>query len=216
MNPIFSKQFYSSLGGFCLHLFNMTRDRHISDKKISNILNSNLTFKAFDSKKKRYVFIISNSPSNLNQDNIFSYRDLFYPSLDLIRNMRDELDRLAKKLAFPFRTFIDKGIIMNFGSDIPGNAGAIFFNDPKYVLNAAVNRTNNEGEPKGGWIPHLKISMEEAIECFTLNGAYACMREDNIRGTLKPGKLADILVVEGDPLKDISILCERRNILNLS
>jgi predicted amidohydrolase YtcJ len=90
---------------------------------------------------------------------------------------------------------------MNFGSDIPGNAGAIFFNHPKYVLNAAVNRTNNEGEPQGGWIPHLKISMEEAIECFTLNGAYACMREDNVRGSLKPGKLADITVIDRNIVK---------------
>ena len=114
-------------------------------------------------------------------------------------DMRWLIDRLGperEKLAFPFRTFLDKGIVMNFGSDIPGNAGAIFFNHPKYVLNAAVNRTNNEGEPKGGWHPHLEISMEEAIECFTLNGAYACMREDNVRGSLKPGKLADITVID--------------------
>jgi predicted amidohydrolase YtcJ len=37
--------------------------------------------------------------------------------------------------------------------------------------------------------------MEEAIRCFTLNGAYGCMREDNIRGSLKSGKLADIVVI---------------------
>jgi predicted amidohydrolase YtcJ len=91
---------------------------------------------------------------------------------------------------------------MNFGSDIPGNAGAIFFNHPKYVLNAAVNRTNNEGKPKGGWLPHHKITMEEAIECFTLNGAYACMREDKIRGSLKVGKLADITVIDRNIVKN--------------
>jgi predicted amidohydrolase YtcJ len=125
-------------------------------------------------------------------------------------DMRWLIDRLGperEKLAFPFRTFLDKGIVMNFGSDIPGNAGAIFFNDPKYVLNSAVNRTNNEGEPVGGWLPHHKITMEEAIECFTINGAYACMREDHVRGSLKAGKLADIVVldrniVENDP-KDV-------------
>ena len=114
-------------------------------------------------------------------------------------DMRWLIDRLGperEKLAFPFRTFLDKGIVMNFGSDIPGNAGAIFFNDPKYVLNAAVNRTNNEGEPRGGWLPQHKITMEEAIRCFTLNGAYACMREDDVRGTLKAGKLADIVVID--------------------
>ena len=122
-------------------------------------------------------------------------------------DMRWLIDRLGPEregLAFPFRTFLDKGIVMNFGSDIPGNAGAIFFNDSKYVLNAAVNRSNNDGQPDGGWLPQHKISMEEAIKCFTLNGAYACMREDSVRGSLKAGKLADLVVidrniVENDP-----------------
>ncbi len=122
-------------------------------------------------------------------------------------DMRWLIDRLGperEKLAFPFRTFLDRGIVMNFGSDIPGNAGAIFFNDPRYVLNAAVNRTNTEGKPEGGWLPQHRIRMEEAIRCFTVNGAYACMREDAVRGSLKAGKLADIVVidrniVENDP-----------------
>lgn len=112
-------------------------------------------------------------------------------------DMRWLIDRLGperEKLAFPFRTFLDKGIKMNFGSDVPGNAGAIFFNHPKYVLNAAVNRTDTKGKPEGGWTTHHKISMEEAIKCFTLNGAYGCMGEDQIRGSLKIGKLADITV----------------------
>ncbi|MFC1529681.1 amidohydrolase [Gemmatimonadota bacterium] len=114
-------------------------------------------------------------------------------------DMRWLLNRLGperEKLAFPFRTFIDQGIVMNFGSDVPGNAGAIFFNHPKYVLNAAVNRTNNEGEPAGGWLPHHKITIEEAIRAFTLYGAYACFGEDTVRGSIKPGKLADITVID--------------------
>jgi predicted amidohydrolase YtcJ len=107
-----------------------------------------------------------------------------------------------EKLAFPFRKFIDKEIIMNFGSDVPGNAGAIFFNHPKYVLNAAVNRTDNEGKPKGGWNPQHKITMEEAIKAFTLYGAYGCMREDKIRGSIKVGKLADITVIDRNIIKN--------------
>ncbi len=115
---------------------------------------------------------------------------------DDMRWLENRLGPEREKLAFPFRTFIDKGIVMNFGSDVPGNAGAIFFNHPKYVLNAAVNRTNNEGEPTGGWQPHLKITIEEAIRAFTLYGAYACMGEDSVRGTIRPGKLADITVID--------------------
>ena len=128
-------------------------------------------------------------------------------------DMRWLIDRLGperEKLAFPFRTFLDKGIMMNFGSDIPGNAGAIFFNHPKYVLNSTVNRTNNDGKPQGGWLPHLKISMAEALKCFTLNGAYGCMREDRIRGSITKGKLADITVCDRNLLK-----IDPKDILNM-
>ena len=97
---------------------------------------------------------------------------------------------------------------MNFGSDVPGNAGAIFFNHPKYVLNAAVNRTNNEGEPAGGWLPHQKITIEEAMRAFTLNGAYACMREDSVRGSIKVGKLADIAVIDRNIINDPASLLD--------
>jgi len=114
----------------------------------------------------------------------------------------DRIGPQREKLAFPFRKFIDKGIIMNFGSDVPGNAGAIFFNHPKYVLNAAVNRTDNDGEPKGGWLPQHKITTEEAIKAFTLYGAYGCMREDEIRGSIKPGKLADITIIDRNIIKN--------------
>jgi predicted amidohydrolase YtcJ len=120
-------------------------------------------------------------------------------------DMRWLINRLGperEKLAFPFRTFIDKGIIMNFGSDAPGNAGAIFFNHPKYMLNAAVNRTNNAGEPKGGWLPQHKIAMPEAIRAYTLYGAYACDREDKVRGSIKAGKLADITVIDRNIVKN--------------
>lgn len=120
-------------------------------------------------------------------------------------DMRWLINRLGpdrEKLAFPFRTFIDKGIIMNFGSDAPGNAGAIFFCHPKYMLNAAVNRTDNDGEPKGGWLPRHKITMPEALKAYTLYGAYACNREDKIRGSLKPGKLADITVIDRNIVKN--------------
>ena len=127
-------------------------------------------------------------------------------------DMRWLIHRLGperEQMAFPFREFTDQGIVMNFGSDVPGNAGAIFFNHPKYVLNAAVNRTNNDAEPEGGWLPQHKISIEEAMRAFTLNGAYACMREDSVRGSIKAGKLADITVI------DRNILANPDDLLNL-
>jgi len=129
-------------------------------------------------------------------------------------DMRWLIDRIGperEKRAFPFREFIDKGIIMNFGSDVPGNAGAIFFNHPKYVLNAAVNRTNNEGKPEGGWLPQHKITVHEALRAHTLYGAYGCMREDRIRGSIKTGKLADLTVIDRNIIKN-----DPGDILNLN
>ncbi len=127
---------------------------------------------------------------------------------DDMRWLRARLGSERVKLAFPFRSFIDKGIVMSFGSDVPGNAGAIFFNHPKYVLNAAVNRTNEKGEPAGGWQPQHKISMAEAIKAFTLNAAYACLREDRVRGSIKVGKLADIAVIDRNILAEPEMVLE--------
>jgi predicted amidohydrolase YtcJ len=44
--------------------------------------------------------------------------------------------------------------------------------------------------------------MEEAIKCFTLNGAYGCMREDEVRGSLAAGKLADLTVIDRNIVKN--------------
>jgi hypothetical protein len=66
--------------------------------------------------------------------------------------MIDSLGPEREKLAFLFRTLPDGGIVMTFGSDILGNAGAIFFTHLKYVLNSAVNRSNSESQPEGGWV----------------------------------------------------------------
>ncbi|MFC1564258.1 amidohydrolase [candidate division KSB1 bacterium] len=121
---------------------------------------------------------------------------------DDMRWVRDRIGHEREKLAFPFRTFIDKGIVMNFGSDVPGNAGAIFLNHPKYVLNAAVNRTNYESNPEGGWQPQHKITMHEALKAHSFYGAYACMREDKVRGSINVGKLADITVVDRNIMRN--------------
>ncbi|MCP4727763.1 MAG: amidohydrolase [bacterium] len=121
---------------------------------------------------------------------------------DDLRWIRDRIGPEREQLAFPFRGFIDRDIIMNFGSDVPGNAGAIFLNHPKYVLNAAVNRTNYDSEPEGGWLPQHKITMHEALKAHTFYGAYACMREDEVRGSIKVGKLADITIVDRDIMRN--------------
>jgi len=79
-------------------------------------------------------------------------------------------------------------------------------------LYAAVTRKTLSGQPEGGWFPQEKITIEEAIRAYTLNTAYAGF-EENIKGSLETGKLADfvilsdnLLTMEPDGIKDVPVL----------
>jgi predicted amidohydrolase YtcJ len=98
-----------------------------------------------------------------------------------------------EELSHPFKSFLENGVVIVGGSDIPGAQGATFKSHPKYVINAAVNRSRTDGTPAEGWLPEQRISMHEAIRMHTLDAAYAAFDED-VRGSIKPGKLADLTV----------------------
>ena len=113
------------------------------------------------------------------------------------------IDRLGperEKWVFPFKTYLDYGVMLTFGSDVPGAGGATFLHHPKYAIAAAVTRQSPEGYPEGGWIPEQRISVEEAMKAVTINAAYAAFDED-VRGSLKVGKLADIIVSDLNIIK---------------
>ncbi len=118
-----------------------------------------------------------------------------YHISDDMRWMEERIGHERCKGAYAFRSLLDNGATLSFGSDMPGTSAAEYFAHPKYLLHAAVNRTTLKGEPAGGWFPEEKISMEEALKAYTINNAYAAFEAD-IRGSLKPGKLADITVCD--------------------
>ncbi len=64
--------------------------------------------------------------------------------------------------------------------------------------NLFVRRTLDDKNPDG-WIPEQKISVEDAIKCYTINNAYASF-EENIKGSIEVGKLADFVVLSEDVL----------------
>ena len=75
-----------------------------------------------------------------------------------------------------------------------------------------MTRKTLSGEPAGGWRPEQCISVEDALESFTMGGAYASFSEDR-KGSITPGKVADfavlsadLLAVEPDAIKDIKVL----------
>jgi predicted amidohydrolase YtcJ len=94
---------------------------------------------------------------------------------------------------FALRSFIDAGIRPTQASDYP--PGEFI---PMMALQSEVTRTDIKGNL---WGPKQKITVEEAIRVGTLNGAYASY-EENLKGSIEVGKLADLVVLGGDPRKE--------------
>jgi predicted amidohydrolase YtcJ len=89
---------------------------------------------------------------------------------------------------FPVRDMLDNGIVAAGASDSP----VTDFN-PLIGIHAAVNRMSKKGNVVGG---RQRVSLMEAIRLFTWNGAYASFEED-VKGSIEPGKLADLIVLDG-------------------
>ena len=98
------------------------------------------------------------------------------------------------KTTYPFRSFIDNGAKMCFGSD-----WTVAPLNPLLGIYAAVTRRTTDGVNPNGWFPEQKITVKEAIEAYTLNNAYAAF-EEHEKGSVTTGKLADFVVLEEDLL----------------
>jgi predicted amidohydrolase YtcJ len=122
-----------------------------------------------------------------------------YHISDDMRWMEERIGRERCRGAYAFRSLLDNGAALSFGSDWPGTTAAYYHMHPRYLIYAAVSRKTLKGTPQGGWFPEQRISVEEAIRAYTINNAAACF-EGNIRGSLEPGKLADITVFDRDLL----------------
>lgn len=96
---------------------------------------------------------------------------------------------------FPVRDFIDAGVIAAGGSDSPVTT----FN-PLMGIHVAVNRKSASGQEVGS---NQRVNVLEAIKLYTWNGAYASF-EEQIKGSIEPGKLADFVVLDARIL-DVSI-----------
>ena len=97
-------------------------------------------------------------------------------------------------LAYALKTQLDAGAHVAFGSDAPVESP-----NPFLGIHAAVTRRRPDGSPgHAGWHPEQKLSLQQAIEGFTIGAAYAAYAE-NRQGSLTEGRLADLIVLEKDP-----------------
>jgi predicted amidohydrolase YtcJ len=123
-----------------------------------------------------------------------------YHLSDDMRWMEERIGHERSKGAYAFASMLEYGTTLSFGSDWPGTSAAEYHMHPKYLIHAAVNRTTLNHTPEGGWFPEQKISVHEALKAYTINNALAAF-EDDIRGSLAAGKLADITVCDRNLLE---------------
>ena len=113
-----------------------------------------------------------------------------------IDDMRWVARRLGERTrwAYPFRSLLDTKAAGALGTDWP-----VETLDPMLTLYAAVTRERPEGGPPGGWHGGERVTIEEAIRCYTLGGAFAEFHERN-KGSIEPGRLADMVILSRDIL----------------
>jgi predicted amidohydrolase YtcJ len=102
------------------------------------------------------------------------------------------LDEKRLKGTYAFRTLLDTGAHLAFGTDSP-----VASLNPLLGIAAAVTRQTADGKNPNGWIPEQKITVDEAVRCYTLGSAYAEFQED-AKGILEVGKYADMIIVSDD------------------
>lgn len=96
------------------------------------------------------------------------------------------------KLAYAWRSLLQTGARLAFGSDAPVESL-----NPLVGIHAAVTRQRADGQPEGGWYPEQRLTVGEAVHGYTLGAASACGTEGD-RGSVTVGKVADLVVLSHD------------------
>jgi predicted amidohydrolase YtcJ len=115
-----------------------------------------------------------------------------YHCLDDGRWATKRIGEERARFTYAFRSLIDAGAVVAFGSDWP-----VAPLNPLLTIYAAVTRRTLDGSHPGGWVPEEKVGVAEAVRACTYQGAYAS-GEEHVKGSLEPGKLADLVVLSDD------------------
>ncbi|XOV80514.1 MAG: amidohydrolase [Aestuariibacter sp.] len=112
------------------------------------------------------------------------------------KNMaEDRLGSERMKGAYAWQTLYQIGATVAGGSDFPIEPAEPFFG-----IHAAVTRQDRNNQPEGGWYAQESATLEQAIRMFSIDAAYAA-HQDNMIGSIEPGKYADFILVDLDPFE---------------
>jgi hypothetical protein len=112
-----------------------------------------------------------------------------YHAIDDGRWAEKKIGQDRCRTTYAFRSLLEKGVVLACGSD-----WTVAPLDPLTGIYAAVTRRTTDGKNPEGWFPEQKISLEEAVRGYTLNGAFAEFAEE-LKGSVSEGKLADLVVL---------------------
>jgi len=118
-----------------------------------------------------------------------------YPDEDTLKIWARNVGPERAQRAWVWRSIESTGGLLAFGSDWP----VVTLNPWPGVQNALTRQTT-EGDPRDGFVPKERISLEDTIKAYTLGAALAGRREKT-EGSIEPGKLADLIVLSQDLFK---------------
>lgn len=108
---------------------------------------------------------------------------------------------------YAFRSLLDAEVSLAFGTD-----WTVAPLNPMLSIYAAVTRRTVDGKRPNGWVPDQKISVGEAVRAYTFGSAYAEFQE-NEKGSIAPGKLADLVILSRDIFKIDPAEIEKVNVV---
>jgi hypothetical protein len=130
-----------------------------------------------------------------------------YHAIDDGRFVERYIGRDRASRTYAFRTFLDHGVRLAFGTDWP-----VAPLNPMLGIYAAVTRETLDGKNPQGWFPEQKLTVEESVQAYTMGSAYAEF-QDKEKGSITVGKLADMVILSDDifsidkeKIRDVKVL----------
>jgi len=118
-----------------------------------------------------------------------------YHAIDDGRWAEKRIGKERAQTTYAFRSLLDSGATLALGTD-----WTVAPLDPILTIYAAVTRRTLDGKNPNGWVPEQKITVEEAVKAYTIGSAYAEFQETK-KGSITPGKLADLVILSKDIFK---------------